>query len=353
MTLTALMVRPWIIQVQKRGAIPRVLADDLHLVAAGETHYENYMKSISDSHMFITTDGGRITASKSYAYSTDKRTRKRLHNTGYDILQHAKVPVVTHCRDLGGQLSMTKRVMAPTLTKRISKARRSIRKIGGIPTATKRKARILRDKSFTEAIYAGSISPANMTQLRTTQSAIINAVCPRGFPMRSPAIAARTFSDIPTKDLDLNTAIVTNAMRIFRRMTQSNECNIARHYITQPRLVKANGPIAIIFNNVHAWGAEIDEHFWFQDVGETRVNIRHGPIQTVEHAITRASSKHAISKAEASRKRIDGAAQTDWTLTLADIYEHHKDDQTHTQSHHVSGFVAQAPLSQSQARNGQ
>ena len=91
MTFTALLVRPWIIQVQKRGAIPRVLADDLHIVAAGGKHYETYWKAIR---------GGRIIASKSYAYSTDKRTRKRLHNTRYDILPNAKVPVVTYCRDL-------------------------------------------------------------------------------------------------------------------------------------------------------------------------------------------------------------------------------------------------------------
>ena len=112
---------------------------------------------------------------------------------------------------------MTKRVMAPTLTKRICKARRSIRKIGGIPTATRRKARLLREKSFTEATYASGISPANKTELRTTQSAIINAVCPRGFSMRSPALAARAFSDTLTTDLNLNTAIITNAIRIFRR----------------------------------------------------------------------------------------------------------------------------------------
>ena len=86
MTLTALMVRSCIIQVQKRGAIPRVLVDDLHLVAVGEKHYENYMKAIRDTHMFITTVGGRIAPSKSHAYSTDRRTRKRLHNTRYDIL---------------------------------------------------------------------------------------------------------------------------------------------------------------------------------------------------------------------------------------------------------------------------
>ena len=85
----------------------------------------------------------------------------------------------THCRDLGGQLNMTKRLMTPTLTKRISKVRRSIRKIGGIPTATKRKARSLRVKSVTIAI---DISPANKTELCSTQSAVINAVCPQWAP---------------------------------------------------------------------------------------------------------------------------------------------------------------------------
>ena len=259
----------------EKGAIPRVLAHDLHLVAAGE-HCENYLEAIRDTHIFITTAGGRIAASKSYAYSTDRRTRKRPHNTRYDMLQYARVPVVTHCEDLGGQLNMTERVMAPTLTKRISKTTRSIRKMGGIPTATKRKARLLRATSFTEAMYAGSISPANKTRLRTTQSAIINAVCPRGFPMRSPGLAARAFSDIPTKDFDLNTAIITNAIRIFRRMTQSSECNdrvasgIVRHYITQACPPRANGPIAVIFDCVLKWGAEIDENFWFQDDGRDK-----------------------------------------------------------------------------------
>ena len=106
--------------------------------------------------------------------------------------------------------------------------------------------------------------------------------------MRSPALAARAFSDTPKKDLDLNTTIATHAVRIFRRMTQGDDENdrmashIAKHYSTQPKPVKTNGPSAIIFNYVHGWGAEIDEHFWFQAPRETKVNIRHGPIQAVE-----------------------------------------------------------------------
>ena len=180
-----------------------------------------------------------------------------------------------------------------------------------------------------QSIYGGHLlkqhQPGKQDRGRSTQSAIVNAVCPKGFPMYSTALAARAFCDTPKKHLDLNTTIATHAVRLFRRMTQEDDENdrmarhIAKHHITQPRPVKANGPIAFIFNFVHAWGAEIDEHLWFQDAEETRVNIRHGPMQSVEQAITRASTKHSISKAEASRNRIGGAALTVWTLTLADI----------------------------------
>ena len=45
MTFTALLVRPWILQVQKRGAVTRVLADDLRIAAAGEKHYQRILES--------------------------------------------------------------------------------------------------------------------------------------------------------------------------------------------------------------------------------------------------------------------------------------------------------------------
>ena len=81
MTLTALLVRLWILQVLRALAIPRVLADDLHVVAAGEKTSRENLRTIKNTHTFDTTAGGRIAASKSYAYSRDKRTRKRLANT--------------------------------------------------------------------------------------------------------------------------------------------------------------------------------------------------------------------------------------------------------------------------------
>ena len=92
MTLTALLVRQWKLQVLRACATPRVLADDLHVVASGEKHHEKYLTAIQDTHTHLRHHCGRIAASKSYAYSTDKRTRKRLANTRYETLQHAKIP---------------------------------------------------------------------------------------------------------------------------------------------------------------------------------------------------------------------------------------------------------------------
>ena len=64
MTLTALLVRPWIMQVLRAGAILRVLADDLHVVAAGEKHHEKYLKAIKDTHTHLCHHGGMTNRSK-------------------------------------------------------------------------------------------------------------------------------------------------------------------------------------------------------------------------------------------------------------------------------------------------
>ena len=155
---------------------------------------------------------------------------------------------------------MIRRVIAPTRTP----GGRS-RELAGF--RLQRKARLPRTKAFTQATCAASISLTNERELRTTQSAIIDAVCPRGFPMQSDVLAARAF----TKDLDLRTTIITNAVRLFRRTTQSDSnddrmaVSIAKQYTTQEQPPKANGPIAIIFNCVHEWGgATSDEQFGFR-----------------------------------------------------------------------------------------
>ena len=49
--VTALLVKPWILQVLKRGAIQRVLADDLHIVAASKEHCAIYLEVITDQHL--------------------------------------------------------------------------------------------------------------------------------------------------------------------------------------------------------------------------------------------------------------------------------------------------------------
>ena len=174
-----------------------------------------------------------------------------------------------------------------------------------------------------------AIKDTHIFQARATRTRLTNG---RGNDLRTPD--TRRCS---TPECQLSHTLPrprrTHAVRLSRRMAQGDDENgriashIAKHYMTQPRPVKANGRIAIIFNYVHGWGAEIDEHFWFQAPRETKVNMRHGPSQAVEQAIRRANSRHIIQQAEDKRKRIDGAAMTDWDTTMADISKHSKEDQ--------------------------
>ena len=53
---------------------------------------------------------------------------------------NAIVQTVTHARDLGAHLSVGARSVAPTLTKRMYQATRTIRTIGNLRTTTKKKS---------------------------------------------------------------------------------------------------------------------------------------------------------------------------------------------------------------------
>ena len=153
-------------------------------------------------------------------------------------------------------------------------------------------------------------------------------VCHNGFPWRSTVLAAQAFSDKPS-NVDLTTTTFPHAIRPFWIMTQHDAGNdqmamsIANHCTTHVHPVPPSGPIAIINNYIQREGGTIDDHFWVTVHDGTQVNVRLMPVQTIEQAIERASRKHNIKPTEVKRKRIDGAAHTDWTFTTTDM-DHHK-----------------------------
>ena len=188
----------------RAGAIPRVLADDLHVVAAGEKHHEKYLRAIKDTRTHLRHHCGRTNRCKQELrvldWQSDEETTCERQIRDVAARQNSICHTLPRPRRTDQH---DQKVMAPTLTRRNIKARRPARRIGGIPATTKRKARLLRAKAITQATYAASISPANKRELRTAQGANVGAVCPKGFLMRCLALPARAFSDTPKKDLDL------------------------------------------------------------------------------------------------------------------------------------------------------
>ena len=165
---------------------------------------------------------------------------------------------VTHCREMGGQLDLPRRMMARHSPKDSAK-----------PAETQSKvieSQIFHGKPFTQ--HQPSKQDCAPHRSESHHQRRLSERLPHEIP--NP-LQPEPSATPPTKELDLNAVFITNAGRILRRMTQGYECNdrmpcsIAKHYITQTRPPRANGPIAIIFKYVHEWGAEIDEHFWFHE----------------------------------------------------------------------------------------
>ena len=74
MTVIALMMRAWIVQMKELAVNPRLLADDLQLVSTGARHLENFQYACSKSHLHLEEMGARIAPDKCNTFSPNEAT---------------------------------------------------------------------------------------------------------------------------------------------------------------------------------------------------------------------------------------------------------------------------------------
>ena len=60
------------------GAVPRVLADDLLVVAYGDRHERSFRDAFSATHKYLTDMGAKVSVSKSQVFSRNRVARRRL-----------------------------------------------------------------------------------------------------------------------------------------------------------------------------------------------------------------------------------------------------------------------------------
>ena len=128
MMVMAFVMRPWIKIMRALGVKPRVLADDIMVIAVGDNHNRNFTEAYDTTHQYVQDMGGRIAPNKSHTFSSCQATRRWLERHKWRRL-HTKVPVCSSFRDLGAHLSTSKRMEAQTLTRRIQKATKTVRRL--------------------------------------------------------------------------------------------------------------------------------------------------------------------------------------------------------------------------------
>ena len=78
MMIVALLLRGWILEMREMGLLPRVLADDLQIVATGEDHLAACEKGFDATHKHFEEMGARLAPNKSIVFSTDGGARNWL-----------------------------------------------------------------------------------------------------------------------------------------------------------------------------------------------------------------------------------------------------------------------------------
>ena len=121
MRILALITRPWCELVRISGVIPRVLADDLMMLAIQQQAAWRTARALLDSHGFIIAMGGQVRVSKTWTFASGRDGRNILKLLTLPGQEDELVTVVFEHRDLGGHLDATARRTGTTLTQRLVK----------------------------------------------------------------------------------------------------------------------------------------------------------------------------------------------------------------------------------------
>ena len=106
MMVVALLLRPWCSQMKSFAAKPRVLADDLQLIATGNKHCEVFEFAFNKTHIHMDDMGARLAPKKRMTFSTDGNVRNWLRVYKWRCID-ATLNVVNDCRDLGAHLNIS------------------------------------------------------------------------------------------------------------------------------------------------------------------------------------------------------------------------------------------------------
>ena len=77
--VTSLLLRAWVVQMQRSAVKPMLCADDLHLLCAGSKRWEHFEYGFNTTHKHLIEMGAKLAPKKWIVFSSDETSRCSLH----------------------------------------------------------------------------------------------------------------------------------------------------------------------------------------------------------------------------------------------------------------------------------
>ena len=125
MTMVALIMRPWILQMRTYAGITcYILTDDVLIIVAGMKMVSKFAEALNATHQYLHKMGAKVAPGKSYNVASSNKARSWLKTTMWKHIGRC-IEVIADFRYLGAHLTTRQATSSSTLDKIWEKRRSS------------------------------------------------------------------------------------------------------------------------------------------------------------------------------------------------------------------------------------
>eukprot|EP00973_Karenia_brevis_P063293 8798217-Karenia_brevis.AAC.1 len=138
MVFVSLLLRAWLVQMERLQTFPRTLADDVLLMTKGTRALNQFHHAFAITIQHLQDLGGRIAPNKSLTFATHAKHRHWLGGFVWPQLGGV-IDVVHSFRDLGSQLTLVNAVSTKVSRDRFKAATSTLERISRLPHSQQQK----------------------------------------------------------------------------------------------------------------------------------------------------------------------------------------------------------------------
>ena len=352
MMIVALILRAWTLEMKAMGLNPRVLADDLQVVATGAEHLDTFVKGFDATHKHLECTGAKLAPHKSVAFSTEGTARNWLKQHCWRRVGRT-IEVLSNCRDLGAHVNFSKYVKyETTLTARLRKAASYVRRIARTKAPYLTKIQLALAKGMPMGVYGCETCPINEQAMKDMMGAMADVTTyttSRRSLELAFAVAASEGWD-PDPDVEAGCRRFTafrrhatkdNETGRFARMNLEDYCNAkakgtegedtpldqktlggiptSRSRMELRRQCDPHGPVGFMLETAHINAGKVDRKGVLRQHGQPPIDILGEAYQDLRKLVRENLSRNRTAAAEGIRREHEGLKEIDPEATKAEV----------------------------------